>query len=54
MTAPHIIVVRGETVVPLALDPRAYPQRRPDAVVAPKRVDARHKAAHDVSQGAST
>jgi hypothetical protein len=53
MTAPHIIVARGETVVTRGLDPRAFPLRRPDAVAAPQRVDARHKAAHDATRRAS-
>jgi hypothetical protein len=34
-------------IVARGLDPRAYPRWRPDGVQAPKRVDARHKAAHD-------
>jgi hypothetical protein len=40
MTLSAIIFV---TIVALGLVLRAYPLRRPDAVVAPQRVDARHE-----------
>ena len=33
------------------LGPRAYPSRRPDAAVAPQRVGARNKSAHDEGSG---
>jgi hypothetical protein len=36
------------------LDARIYPARRPDAVPAPRRVDARIKSAHDVKGSGKT